>query len=159
MAKGNTENSMCCVCDSTEKIVENNNTHCPGNHKICKTCFLNVIKICFCEKSYGDVLYICPMCRNIHHFSNQEMYKVLLKINEDDKNDDKNSNSQIAYLGIHKTCENRVDDILIKKCLFFECGCRENIVDIKYDLFNDISTEDLIKVAKQYNPNPIKGGK
>jgi hypothetical protein len=84
------------------------------------------------------------MCRNEHRFSNLETHSMLSELNGQ-------SESQVAFLKVHKTCENRVNDVLIKKCVFKDCGCRENIVDIISDSLKDISTEQLIKVANHYN--------
>ena len=132
----------CCVCENTEDTVNKKHTFC--NHNICKKCYLQILTICYCKKCYGETLYICPLCRNEHRYSNIETHLLLSDLNGDCKN-------QIAFLKVHKTCENKVNDVLIKKCVFKDCGCRENIVDIISDSLKDISTEQLISVANHYN--------
>jgi hypothetical protein len=90
------------------------------------------------------------LCRNTHRFLNKEIYKTFCEINKESK-------PQIVFLSIHKTCENIDKNTLMKKCIFYECGCREHIVDIQNDSDNNndnlllnISTENLIKIANNY---------
>ena len=66
----------CVVCDN-EKTLSKKYTHCPNDHKVCQDCYLQILKLCFCEKKFGEPIYSCPMCRNLHRFGNKEMWKIL----------------------------------------------------------------------------------
>jgi hypothetical protein len=130
----------CGVCQdycSDINHVPNIFTKCPYNHYICKNCYLSILQMCYCENKLGEIIYKCPLCRNQHNISNNEMNSILLTL----------FNTDIICIKVHKTCERR--DIT-KKCQFENCGCRTNIVDIITDNELDISIQDIINAANNY---------
>jgi len=129
----------CSVCGE-KKYLEDNYTACPSQHKICKTCYLSVLQMCYCKNSLGEIVYKCPLCRNEYRIDNKQMNIVLNLLEIDD-----------ICVKVHKICEHRN---ITKKCQFEMCGCRTNIVDIISEDELDLTIKDIIYVADKYSkPN------
>jgi len=131
----------CCVCseeqDITTDIITNMYTECPFSHNICKTCYLSILQMCYCQNSLGEVLYKCPLCRNEHRISNKKMNIILLELTDSDE----------MCLRVHKTCETKN---ITKKCQFDNCGCRTNVIDIVTKDDIDLAIKDIINLANKY---------
>jgi len=116
-----TEEGMCSICLNHSNLVSSNYTHCPANHPICKNCFSRVIKICFCDRPEGKLIYECPLCRNSHSFGNKELYHVRRNLYK----------SPILYVTPHEKCKHAMQiPNFIRKCIFRKCGCREQSKDL-----------------------------
>ena len=129
----------CCVCGEEDGVVakEHSCSEDQHNHDICKTCFLSVLQMCYCNNTLGEVVYKCPLCRNQHFFSNKEMNDILTKMN---------GNSELC-MKVHAGCENKN---VTKKCQFENCGCRTNVVDVITSGEIDLAIKDIISVANRY---------
>lgn len=129
----------CCVCGESDNIIKTNllTSKCSNSHKICVTCYLSVIEICYCNNEMGKVVYKCPLCRNVTSYSNADVYKLLVFI----------GNSNDICIRVHNECE---DNNIIKRCKFEECGCRENIVDLCVRDPHNTSMESLCNMASNF---------
>jgi hypothetical protein len=131
----------CCVCGEKEYL-NTEYTKCPSDHNICKTCYLSVLQMCYCQNQLGDVVYKCPLCRNEHRMNNKQMNNIILNLMGIDN----------MCLKVHKLCENKN---ITKKCQFEKCGCRTNVVDIIAENEMDLAIKDIIYVADKYFKDKI----
>jgi len=119
----------CCLCENEHY------SKCSNGHRICKNCFISILTMCYCKSEIGNVLYICPMCREEHIYTNIEINVILLEL----------LNSNNMCLPVHKKCQD--DDNccnIIKKCEFEKCGCRINHMDIIVEEDFDLAMKDII---------------
>ncbi len=133
----------CCVCAEESDILSRDYSQCPSDHNICKTCYLSILQMCYCENTLGEIMYKCPLCRNEHRFSNQKMNDILLKMID----------SSELCVRVHKICEPRN---ITKKCQFEKCGCRTNVVDIITRNEIDLAIKDILNVAGMYSVKGLK---
>ncbi len=132
----------CTVCFCNSKTVSSEHTHCPANHNICKTCYLRLLKICFCNSKQGNIVYSCPTCRHEHHYTDKEMYKVLNELGE----------NGILYTSPHPTCQSQfMIPNFIRKCEFQKCGCRHQSKDLEIspnvlETFNELIQNHLTTI-------------
>lgn len=101
----------CCVCYN----LTNGMNLC---HIICENCFLKILKICYCESKFGNILYLCPICRAKKNIKNKEMYSLI------------NDSKIILYS--HSECQ----QFEYVECKFKNCGCREQNIK-HFQLLNE----------------------
>lgn len=127
----------CVVCGNKNNILKSKHTFCPADHKVCTDCYYQIIKMCYCTDCTGEPIYSCPMCRNVKKYTNIEMFNTLAEIR-------KNNNPQEVYFYSHE------DNNIFKKCIFYDCGCRDNVVDIKINNIEELDRKELINIANEY---------
>jgi hypothetical protein len=111
----------CTICGTEDKIVKQSITKCNADHSVCKDCYIRTLSICFCEREYGQPLFICPICRNEHRYNGKEMNSLLREL----------TGEESVFLGIHPVCKNHYEiPNVIRKCTFDKCGCRRQEIDI-----------------------------
>lgn len=136
-----TTENCCMVCNQDDSMVSGvvgRGVVSSCNHTVCSKCFLRIMSLCYCNKKYGEVIYVCPMCRSTKCFSNKEIHDILMDI----------TGASIAHFEQHSVCKHaqQIPDT-IRKCEFKNCGCREHIVDLKIETTNlsELSFETLIE--------------
>ena len=132
----------CSVCLNNTQCVKQEFTHCPANHSICKDCFIRLLNICFCNNKQGDIVYICSICRNEHIYTNKEVYKILMELQGD----------STLYTTPHSICKSEFNiPYFIRKCIFRDCGCREQSKDLE---INSNITNDFRGLISEYMKSP-----
>lgn len=69
--RSNTDTKECCIC--LKRLNKNNIVSIKCNHKICKSCIVNIEDDLKCTLK-------CPICRREYHHVVDEYYPVILKV-------------------------------------------------------------------------------